>query len=105
MIEWLYTIDVAIFHFLNSTLANPIGDQFWPYLTDYDKKWPVRILLIAIWLALLIRGGKQGRTAAILFIPLLVISDQLSSTVIKSLVARVRPCHAIPAAELHLLVG
>lgn len=105
MIEWLYSLDVAVFHFLNSTLANPLGDVFWPYLTDYDKQWPVRILLIAIWLALLIRGGKRGRTAALLVIPLLIISDQLSSSVIKSLFARVRPCHAISPTELHLLVG
>ncbi len=105
MIDWLYSLDLALFHFVNGTLANPLGDGFWPYLTDYDKQWPVRILLIAIWLALLIRGGKRGRTAALLFIPLLIISDQLSSSVIKAFFARVRPCHAIPAAELHLLVG
>ncbi len=105
MIDWLYSIDLAIFHFVNGTLANPIGDAFWPYLTDYDKQLPIRILLIAIWLALLIKGGKRGRTVAILLVPLLVISDQLSSSVIKSLIGRVRPCHALPASEIHLLVG
>lgn len=104
MTEWFYSLDVAIFHFLNSTLANPFGDVFWPYLTDYDKQWPVRILLVAIWLALLIRGGKRGRTAALLFIPLLIISDQLNSSVIKSLFARVRPCHVLLPTDLHLLV-
>ncbi|MBX2993023.1 MAG: phosphatase PAP2 family protein [Bacteroidetes bacterium] len=105
MIDWLYSIDVAAFHFFNGTLATSVGDVFWPYLTDYDKKWPIRILLIGVWLWLLIKGGKRGRTAALILIPLLFISDQFSSTFIKSLVGRVRPCHAFSAGEIHLLVG
>ena len=105
MTDWLYSVDVKIFHLLNVTLANPVGDIFWPYLTDYDKQWPVRIVLIGVWLWLLIKGGKRGRTAALILIPLLVISDQLSSSFIKSLVGRIRPCHALSGDEINLLVG
>ncbi len=105
MIDWLYSIDIAIFHFINGTLATSVGDVFWPFLTDYDKQLPIRIVLIGVWLWLLIKGGKRGRTAALIIIPLLLISDQFSSTFIKSLVGRVRPCHAFSAGEIHLLVG
>lgn len=105
MIEWLYSADVAIYLFLNRTLATSAGDMLWPLITDYDKQWPMRFVLIGIWLWLMIKGGKRGRTAALLLIPLIVISDQVSSSLIKSLVGRVRPCHVLPLDQIHLLVG
>jgi undecaprenyl-diphosphatase len=105
VIDWLYSLDLALYFFLNRTLATPLGDTLWPLITDYDKQLPVRIVLLAVWLWLLIRGGKRGRTAALLLVPLLVISDQLSSSVIKSFVGRMRPCHALPLDQIHLLVG
>lgn len=109
MIEFLYSIDVAIFHFINQTLANPVGDVVWPMITNYDRLWPVRVVLIAVWLWLLIKGGRRGRTVALMVIPLLVISDQLSSSVIKPLVGRLRPCHEVDGVpivqSIHMLVG
>jgi len=109
MTEFLFSIDKALLLFLNRTLSNPLGDYLWPIITDYDKQWVVRIILASVWLWLLIRGGRRGRTVALLIVPVLVISDQLSSTVIKSLVMRPRPCHeidGIPVVEgLRLLVN
>ena len=105
MIEFLYGIDKAVFLFINQTVSNPVGDVLWPLITDYDKLWPVRIVLATVWLWLVIKGGRTGRTAALMLIPLLVVSDQLSSTFIKSLVGRVRPCDTFSADQIHLLVG
>jgi undecaprenyl-diphosphatase len=108
MIDILYAMDRALFLLVNRTLANPLGDLLWPVVTDYDKLWPVRIVLLALWLALLIKGGRRGRIAALLLIPLIAASDQLSSSVLKSLVSRARPCHLVdglPAVpEVRLLV-
>lgn len=108
MIEFLYTVDVAILRFINVTLSNPAGDLLWPLITDYDKLLPVRIGLIAVWLLLLVRGGARGRTVALMVIPLLVISDKLTNAVIKEFVARLRPCHEVggfPVVPgLHMLV-
>ena len=57
----------------------------------------------------MIKGGKRGRTAALLVVLVIVCSDQLSSFVIKPLVNRPRPCHTVegvPVVEnVHLLVG
>jgi undecaprenyl-diphosphatase len=109
MIEFLYSIDVAVFRFFNVGLSSAIGDQVWPLITDYDKILVVRIVLIAVWLWLVIKGGKRGRTAALLLVLVLVCSDQLSSFVVKPLVQRLRPCHlvgAIPVVpDVHLIVG
>jgi len=109
MIEFLYTIDVALFHFLNGTIANPVGDFLWPLVTDYDRFLAVRVLLLAVWILLLVKGGTRGRTAALMVIPVLILADQLSSSVIKVLVARPRPCHevaGVPVVQgIHMLVG
>jgi undecaprenyl-diphosphatase len=109
MIEFLYGLDRSLLLFLNRTIANPVMDTLWPLITDYDKLLPVRVVLGAIWLWLLIWGGKRGRTAALLLIPLLVLSDQLNSTYLKELFHRPRPCHLVGGVpvvpELHLIVG
>jgi len=108
MIELLYSLDVTLFTFLNQTLANPVGDFLWPFITDYDRYPVVRLLLLAVWLGLLIGGGKRGRTAALLLVLLLVCSDQLSSSVIKPVFQRARPCHTVEGVpvlqRVHLLV-
>ena len=108
VIEFLYSLDVAVFHFINVTLANPAGDFLWPLITDYDKVLPVRILFLAVWLLLIIRGGARGRTAALLLIPVLFCADKLSSSLIKELVSRPRPCHdtgGVPIVQgIHMLV-
>ncbi|HSQ73975.1 MAG TPA: phosphatase PAP2 family protein [Bacteroidota bacterium] len=108
MSEFLYSIDIALFRFLNSALSNPVGDFLWPYITDYDRYLPVRILLVAVWLLLMIKGGKRGRTAALLVVVVLVCADQLSSFVIKPALERPRPCHTVNGVQVvqqvHLLV-
>lgn len=109
MTDFLYSIDKAIFVFINQTLSNPVSDVLWPLITDYDKILVMRIILVGVWLWLLWKGGRRGRTTALLIIPLIVISDQLSSSVIKELVQRPRPCHEINGVpvfgNIHLLVN
>jgi undecaprenyl-diphosphatase len=108
MSDLVWSADRALFVFLNVNLATPLGDLLWPLITDYDRILAVRALILSAWLALLWKGGTRGRTAGLMLIPLLVISDQLSSTVIKELVGRARPCHTVGGVpvipEVHLLV-
>ncbi len=93
--DFLSSLDRAVFVFLNQTIANPVGDVLWPLITDYDKLLPVRIILACAWLYLLVKGGRTGRTVALLLLPLLFISDRLSSSILKDLFVRPRPCHEI----------
>lgn len=108
MTDVLFSIDRAIFLFLNRTIATPVGDLLWPLITDYDKLWPVRIVLLGVWLWLMVRGGVRGRTAALMLIPVLFLSDRISSSFIKDLVSRPRPCHEVDGVAIiqgiHLLV-
>ncbi len=105
MIEFLYSIDLSIFYFINGTLANSVGDVVWPFITDYDKQWIIRIPLVATWLWLVIKGGVRGRTVALMLIPLITMSDQFTSSFLKPLIGRVRPCQAFTPDQIHLLVG
>ena len=108
MSEFLYSIDKAIFLFINQTLSNPVGDVLWPLVTDYDKLWAIRIPLVITWLLLLFAGGRKGRTVAIMIPFVIFFSDKLSSAFIKEWVGRARPCHEIDGASIiqgiHMLV-
>ena len=92
MIEFLYSIDKAVFLFFNRTVANPFFDLIMPYITNTDH-W--RIPFGLAWLALMIFGGKKGRIAGLLAVILLTLSDHVSSAVIKPLVHRLRPCFVL----------
>jgi len=93
-------IDISLFYFINNTMQNSLFDGIMPVITDIDK-W--KIVIFISWLALIIKGGRKGRIAALLVIVAVGFSDLLIDQVIKPLVARVRPCNAL--SNVHLLVG
>jgi len=101
--EVLYGIDVAVFRFLNQTIANPVFDLLMPFLTDLNKQPIILFLVGAGLIALAVKGGVMGRTTVILLILTILLSDQLNSSVIKHLFTRIRPCHVLN--DVHLLVG
>lgn len=100
MIDFLYSLDVRIFYFINKTLANPVTDSFMPFITELNH-W--KIFFGIMFLYLLIGEGKKGRVVAIGLVLLIAASDQISSNLIKNLVERIRPCNALP--DVRLLVG
>ncbi len=100
MAEFLYNIDVQVFYFINRTLANPVTDSVMPFITELNH-W--KIFYVIMWLYLMIGAGKRGRVAGILVLFLVLISDQISSNLVKHLVDRVRPCHVLQG--VNLLVG
>ena len=93
MINFLYSIDVSIFYFINHSIANPIFDNFFIFITDV-KNW--YLVYIILWFICFFKGGRKGKIAAILSLFLITISDQFSSFFVKNLVERIRPCNALP---------
>jgi len=100
VINVLVEIDTAVFYFINVSLANPFFDWFMPFITEKTHWFPVWGVLIT---GLLWKGGKRGRMAVLLIIPVIFLSDQLSAHVLKPWIARPRPCVTLP--DVHLLVG
>ena len=86
----LVEIDKTLFLFFNRTLANPIFDKVMVFITDKENFY-IPILLTAILLIVL--GGKKGRITILLVVIILILSDHLTSSLIKPLVKRYRPCH------------
>jgi undecaprenyl-diphosphatase len=102
MINQLVAIDTALFVFLNTKLTHPVLDSVMPFVTHQEHWYPV---LVGLWLALIIWGGRRGRMAAVALIVAVALTDQISCSVIKPLVGRVRPCNALTPAQCRLLVG
>lgn len=99
MIDFLYSLDVQVFRFINSSLANPITDKIMPFITDVTHWYLVYILL---WFIILFKGGKYRIGLAIGMILLVVITDQFSSNLLKNFIERSRPCKVLE--NVHLLV-
>ncbi len=99
MVEFLYDIDVALFYFINHTLSNSLFDKFFPYITEV-KHWFVAYVIL--WGIVFFKGGRTGKFAAIGAILLITASDQFSSSLLKNLFERVRPCNVLP--DVNILV-
>ena len=102
MIDSLITLDVTIFRLINGRLHTPFLDVAMRLVTTQEN-WYV-VLLIA-WVALIIWGGHRGRMAAAMLVVAVALSDQITCSLLKPLVARLRPCNALDAETVRLIVG
>lgn len=99
MADFLYSIDLSVLYFINNTIANPIFDNFFIFITNVKNWYLVYILL---WLLLIFKGGRLGKIAAAGIVLLIVASDQLSSQFLKNIFDRIRPCNALE--DINVLV-
>lgn len=99
MLQRLAAWDRGAFDAINHG-RNAVFDWLMPILSD-DGKFKIPFLLL--FLALLVFGRSRARTAALLVIPLIALSDQASSNLLKHSVQRVRPCHVLE--NVHLQAG
>jgi undecaprenyl-diphosphatase len=99
MLEALAGADRAAFYAINHA-TNALFDRLMPLLSDDGLFKP---LFVLVFVLLVWRGGRRGRWAALLVVPLLALSDQASSNLLKHAVERVRPCSALP--DVRLLAG
>lgn len=97
MIDFLYSIDLNVFYFINHTLANSFFDKFFPFITEV-KNW--YLAYIILWLILFIKGGRIGKITAVAVLVAIIFSDQFSSHFLKDIAARIRPCNALPDVRL-----
>lgn len=89
-LELFFNLDRQLFLFVNDALSNPVFDFLMPIITN-KKNWHIPIA--ASWILLIWKGGKQGRTIAFLIIPVLIAADQTSSSLLKHIIERLRPCN------------
>ena len=96
----LYQVDISIFYFFNHTIANPVFDKFFVFITDV-KNWYLTYLVLI--LIVFFKGGRIGKLSAGFMILLIITSDQFSSHLLKNLIERIRPCNVLP--DVRTLIG
>lgn len=100
--EYLFNLDESIFLFLNG-LNTPWLDPVMMLLTD-GKSWAPLFLLLIGWM---IYKFKWQSVAMLVFIGLTItLADQVSSSLLKPMIGRLRPSHN-PELEsvIHLVNG
>ncbi len=92
MIDFLYSIDLAIFYFVNHTLSIGFFDKFFSIITNVNNWYITYIILLGISF---VKGGIKGKIAVIGVILLIVVTDQTGYRLLKEYFARPRPCNAL----------
>lgn len=100
MLDWLINIDISVFRFINTGLANPVFDLIMPIITSEKIIVPIYVLALLVFA---IKGDKKARMLIFALILTVIISDQFSSSYLKHLVGRIRPCSSL--SDVRLLVG
>ena len=92
LFAWLDQIDRSILYFINDTLSNQIFDLFFTTITN-EHLWAIPVLIGL--LALIVRGGKRGKIAAVLGLIAASVTDVTVVEIIKPAIGRLRPSHAL----------
>jgi undecaprenyl-diphosphatase len=91
--ETLSGIDIAMLRWIHTAWRCDALDVFFVTLTN-GRTYVVPLALA--WILLLVRGGRRGRELALALAVTLLLTDQLSSHVLKPWVDRTRPCFSVP---------
>lgn len=99
----LLQLDQRAFSFINNQLQNPLFNAVMPYLRDKNFWIPLYVLLLVYFV---LRFRKLAWIPILFAVLTVVVTDQLSSSVIKPWVHRLRPCNDPSFSDqVHLLVS
>jgi len=93
----LIGFDTWLFLHLNAGVANSFFDWLMPIVTNLGY---YRIPLFLGLASLAVFGGGKGRSAVLLALITVTLTDQLASSILKPLIGRVRPCHVVEAVRV-----
>jgi len=104
--HWLQSLDTGLFHFVNTSLANPVFDRLMPLLSGANgvMHWFVP-LAVALLIAVLCFGNARARLCALMMFLAVALGDPLVVNTIKHAVARPRPFVTLPDARVFGVVG
>jgi 4-amino-4-deoxy-L-arabinose transferase-like glycosyltransferase/membrane-associated phospholipid phosphatase len=94
------SLDISLFRFFNSSLANPVLDTLMPFITANPFYVPALLAILAL---LAWKGGARGRLCAVCVILALALGDGVVCKQIKLAVSRPRPFLQLDGVRL--LVG
>lgn len=92
MIDFFYSVDLAIFYFFNHSLSATFFDRFFSILTNVNNWYIAYIILLGLSF---FKGGIKGKIAVGVIILLIVFTDQFGYRVLKEIFHRIRPCNVL----------
>ena len=94
--DWLQTLDVDLFRFINLRLINPVCDVVMPFASGNALFRPLLLLagILLIW-----KGRARGILCVLMLVLILPLGDGLVCNTIKHAVGRPRPFVVLP--EVH----
>ena len=93
MLDFLYSLDISVFYFINHNISTGYFDKFFSIITNVNNWYIAYVILLGIsWT----KGGTRGKIAVIGVILLIIVSDQTGYRLLKEFFARPRPCNALP---------
>jgi 4-amino-4-deoxy-L-arabinose transferase-like glycosyltransferase/membrane-associated phospholipid phosphatase len=98
--QWLLSLDVEVFRFINLKLINPVFDRLMPWLSGNELFFPA-LLGLAVWLVW--KGRLRGLLCVAMLALIVGAGDGLVCRTMKEAVGRPRPFMEL--AEVHCLVG
>ncbi|MFL9483071.1 phosphatase PAP2 family protein [Chitinophagaceae bacterium LWZ2-11] len=89
-LDWLLQLDTDLFLLINKVWTNSFLDSVYPWYRDSNTWVPFYVFLLAF---ILMNFGKKAWLWILFIIITVALTDQVSSNLIKHLVARPRPCN------------
>ena len=90
--------DRAIFEVINKSLSSGFFDAILPAASNFNV-WVLPLGIL--WLVFFIRTTRRGRLIALTCFLVVAATDQLSDSVLKPTVQRIRPCNVIPETRYY----
>jgi undecaprenyl-diphosphatase len=87
-----YSIDLAIFYFINHTISTGFLNKFFSIITNVNNWYITFLFLLGL---LFFKGGRLGKLSALGILILITITDQSSHKILKELFDRARPCNTL----------
>lgn len=97
-LPWLDKWDRGVFGMINQVFTSSFFDAIMPIISD-PKMWMIPLGIL--WIIFFFRTSRRGRIVALCCFIVVAATDQIAATVIKPLVARVRPCNVIPQTHYY----
>ena len=102
--HWLQTLDVQLFRFVNTDLANPICDVLMPLISGNSVSFPIfYAALTAGAIVLAIKNPARAFLFLLMLAVAIAVSDGLVSNTLKHAVGRDRPFVTLP--DVRCLAG
>lgn len=102
MFEFLESIDIAIFYFINGEISNTYFDKFFPFITNLNN-WILVYVIMFGWLFM--KGGRKGWITASAIAIVVFLTDHFVIDFLKEEFSRLRPCQVLDYVRILIPCG